>query len=167
MSDLNPMGAKEEREPGRQFRFALLAGFAVVLVVMAAAYFLLRGPGSNGDGQPAPLPMGAEEQAYAPAIKIGSVELSRAANFLKQEVTSIGGVVSNSGARSVAGMEVTLEFHDVSQKVVLRVARRLYGAKETPLAPGSRREFLFAFESIPPDWNQAPPAFVITGLKLQ
>jgi hypothetical protein len=167
MSDLNPMGAKNEREPGRQFRFALLAGLAVVLVVVAAAYFLLRMPGSNGSGKPAPLPMGSEEQAYAPQIKIGNVEMSRAANFLKQEVTSINGIIANGGQRSIAEMEVTLEFHDVSQKTVLRVARRLYGPAGAPLAAGAMREFQFAFESIPPDWNQAPPVFVVTGLKLQ
>ncbi|HEV3220857.1 MAG TPA: hypothetical protein VGZ48_13890 [Candidatus Acidoferrales bacterium] len=167
MSELNPMGAREEPGPGRQFRFALLAGFLVVVVLAAAAYFLLRGSGSNGFGPPAPLPMGDAELAYAPQIKISNVELSRAANFLKQEVTSIGGNVTNTGQRGIAEMEVTLEFHDVSQKVVLREARRLYGPKEIPLGPGETREFLFAFESVPPDWNQAPPVFVITGLKLQ
>ncbi len=167
MSDLNPMGARDEREPGRQFRFALLAGLGVVLLVAAAAYFLLRMTGSSGAGKPVPLPMGEAEQAYTPQIKIGNVEMSRAANFLKQEVTSIGGIITNTGPRSIAEMEVTLEFHDVSQKVVLREARRLYGPKEAPLAPGEMREFLFAFESIPPDWNQAPPVFVITGLNLK
>jgi len=50
---------------------------------------------------------------------------------------------------------------------VLREARRLYGSAETPLAAGTMREFQFSFENIPPDWNQAPPVFVITGLKLQ
>ncbi|HUK29673.1 MAG TPA: FxLYD domain-containing protein [Candidatus Acidoferrum sp.] len=167
MSDLNPMGAKEEAEPGRQFRFALLAGLLVVVVLGGAAYFLLRGSGATGSGTPVPLPMGDAELAYAPQIKIGNVEMSRAANFLKQEVTSIGGTITNNGERSIAEMEVTLEFHDVSQKVVLREARRVYGPKETPLAPHETREFLFAFESVPPDWNQAPPVFVITGLKLQ
>jgi hypothetical protein len=167
MSSLNPMGDREGRDPGRQFKFALLAGLAVLLVVVVAAYFLLRLTGSSATDKPAPLPMGNEELAYAPQIKIGNVELSRAANFLKQEVTSIAGVVSNGGQRSIAEMEVTLEFHDVSQKVVLREARRLFGPKETPLGPGKTGEFLFAFESIPPDWNQAPPVFVITGLKLQ
>jgi hypothetical protein len=167
MSDLNPMGAREERAPGRQFRFALVAGLLVVIVVMTAAYFLLRGSGASGTGKPAPLPMGDAELAYAPQIKIGNVEMSRAANFLKQEVTSIGGEISNSGQRNIVELEVTLEFHDVSQKTVLREARRLYGAGEIPLAAGSTREFQFSFENIPPDWNQAPPVFVITGLKLQ
>jgi hypothetical protein len=167
MSDLDPMGAREEAGPGRQFRFALLAGFLVVIVLGGVGYLVLRGSGSAGSGNPAPLPMGDAELAYAPQIKISDVEMSRAANFLKQEVTSIGGNITNSGDRSIAEMEVTLEFHDVSQKVVLREARRVFGAKETPLAPHQTRDFLFAFESIPPDWNQAPPVFVITGLKLQ
>jgi hypothetical protein len=167
MSDLNPMSAKEQAEPGRQFRFALLAGLLIAIVLGGAGYLLLRGSGSTGTGAPAPLPMGDAELAYAPQVKISNVEMSRAANFLKQEVTSIGGVITNSGQRGIAEMEVTLEFHDVSQKVVLQEARRVYGPKETPLAPGETREFLFAFESIPPDWNQAPPVFVITGLRLQ
>ncbi len=167
MSDLNPMGAKDEREPGRQFRFALLAGLVVMIVVMGAAYFLLRASGSEGGGKPAPLPMGDAELAYAPQIKVGNIEMSRAANFLKQEVTQINGVIMNSGQRSIVEMEITLEFHDVSQKVILREARRMLGLKEAPLGPGMSSTFDFAFEDIPPDWNQAPPAFVITGLKLQ
>jgi hypothetical protein len=167
MSDLNPMNSREDADPGHQFRFALLAGLLVVVVLGGVAYLVLRGSGSGGSGNPVPLPMGDAELTYAPQVKISDVEMSRAANFLKQEVTSIGGNITNSGDRSISEMEVTLEFHDVSQKVVLREARRVFGAKETPLAPHQTREFLFAFESIPPDWNQAPPAFVITGLKLQ
>ncbi len=161
------MSGPEEAAPGRQFRFALLAGLLIVVVLGGVGYLLLRGLGSTGTGTPVPLPMGDTELAYAPQIKISNVEMSRAANFLKQEVTSIGGTITNGGPRSIAEMEVTLEFHDVSQKVVLREARRVFGPNETPLGPHETRDFLFAFESIPPEWNQAPPVFVITGLKLQ
>jgi len=167
MNGFEPMREEKREEPNRQFGYALLAGLGVALAIGTAAYFLLRGASPSGAGQQVPLPMGSEEQSYARQIGFSDVAGSRAANFLKQEVTYIGGIVTNGGTRSVAEMEVTLEFHDVTQKVILREARRLYGPKETPLGPGEKREFEFAFESMPPDWNQAPPGFVITGLLLK
>lgn len=162
-----PTGRMESQEGGRQFGAALLAGLIVALIMATGAYFLLRGSGSNGPANLAPLPMGSDEQSYAPQILFTDIEMGRAANFLKQEVTSIAGIVRNNGRRNIAEMEVTLEFHDISQKVVLREKQRLYGGRETPLAPGGLRAFQFSFEDIPDTWNQAPPAFIVTGLRLQ
>ena len=71
--------------------------------------------------------MGAAEQAYAPQIQFGDFALSRASNMLKQEITYVDGTISNNGSRAVAEIEVRLEFHDLSQNIVSRETRRLYG----------------------------------------
>lgn len=152
---------------GRQFGGALLAGLVVALILAGGVYLWMRHANGSATSKLAPLPMSDVEQAYAKQVQFTDVEMSRAENFLHQQVTYILGNISNTGARKVGEMEVTLEFHDLSQKVVLREVRRLYGEKERPLAASEKREFQLTFESIPPGWDLRPPAFLITGLQLQ
>jgi hypothetical protein len=154
-------------QPGRQFGLALLAGLIVVLMIGAGGYWWSRSSHGATPGTPAPLPMGAAEQAYAPQIQFSDFALSRASNMLKQEITYIDGTISNTGPRAVAEIEVRLEFHDLSQNVVSREIRRLYGPGTAALAPGEKREFQLAFEAVPDGWDQRPPTFIITGLRLQ
>jgi len=93
--------------------------------------------------------------------------LSRTTNFLNQQVTIVAGVVSNNGPRTVLEMEVSMEFHDLSQNVILRAKQRMFGSKERPLQSIEKRAFQLNFETIPDGWNQVPPTFTITGLRLQ
>jgi len=151
-------------EGGRQFGVALLAGLAVVLLLTGIVYFIAR----SGSGASArALPMGAAEQAYAPQVTFSNFNLSRAENFLKQQVTYVDGIVTNGGTRTIVAMDVMLEFHDIPQNVILRETQRLITSDGNPLAPGASREFQLSFESIPDDWDRRPPKFIITGLQLQ
>ena len=93
--------------------------------------------------------------------------MGRAANFLNQEVTNIGGIISNNGSRTIEEIEVTLEFRDISQKVILREVRRMYGPREAALAAGAKRLFQYSMENIPAEWDRRPPSFLVTGLQLQ
>jgi hypothetical protein len=153
------------QEGGRQFGMALLAGL-VVVVVLASIIYLWARADLNSATHVAPLPMGAAEQAYAPQVSFTDIEMSRAENFLHQQVTYIAGTISNNGPRKIAGMEVTLEFHDISQKTILREKQRMISLEGTPLAPGAKRQFELSFETIPDEWDRRPPAFLITGLQL-
>jgi hypothetical protein len=167
------MSEPESRDPlhheegGRQFGMALLAGLLVVVMLSGAAYLWMRSSNAKVPNRPAPLPMGTLEQAYAPQITFTDVEMNRAANFLNQQVTNIGGIISNNGSRTIVELEVTLEFRDVSQKVVLSEIRRMYGPREAALAAGGKRTFEFSMENIPAEWDQRQPSIVITGLQLQ
>jgi hypothetical protein len=167
MNEPTGTGQISNPEGDRQFGAALLAGLLVALIVAGSAYFLMRGSSSGGPGNLAVLPMGPDEQAYASQIHFTNLEMGRAANFLKQEITTIAGVVRNDGPRNIVEMEVTLEFYDLSSKVVLRQKLRFYGVKEDPLAPNGKRGFQYSFEDIPNTWNQGAPGFNITGLHLQ
>lgn len=154
------------QEGGRQFGMALLAGLAVVLVLGGIVYLLAR-TDKNSSPQTVPLPMGSAEQAYAPQVTFTDIEMSRAENFLKQQVTYIVGIMSNNGQRNIVAMDVTLEFHDIPQNSVLRETQRIISAQGAPMDAGTKREFQLSLENIPDEWDRRPPTFVITGLQFQ
>jgi hypothetical protein len=167
MSEIQEESQLGPRETGRQFGFALLAGLIIVLIIAGGAYFWVEKTADKPLAQAPPLPMGAAEQAYAPQIQFGSFDLSRTTNFLNQQVTNIAGVVSNGGQQAILEMEVSMEFRDIGQNVILREKQRMFGSKEKPLQSLEKRAFQLNFENIPDGWNQVPPAFTITGLRLQ
>jgi hypothetical protein len=167
MSEIQEAPELGQKEAGHQFGFALLAGLIVVLIIAGGAYFWIEKTSDKPAVAAAPLPMGADEQAYASQINFGSFELSRTTNFLNQQVTVVAGVVSNNGPRTVLEMEVSMEFHDLSQNVILREKQRMFGSREHPLLSLDKRDFQLNFETIPDGWNQVPPTFTITGLRLQ
>ncbi len=155
------------QEEKSSFTAAFLAGLAVVLLLFGGASLLTR---NSRSVQPAPkqrLPMAATEQTYAKHIRFLDPQMNRVANFLNQEVTIIFGSVANDGPRTIREMEVTLEFHDVFNQVVLRDTRRLFGPRATPLGPGQRQDFQFSFEHIPAGWSRQYPTLRVTGLLLE
>jgi hypothetical protein len=167
MNDTQSEPQLGQREGGRQFGVALLAGLVIVLIIAGGAYYWIEKTADKPAAQAAPLPMGAEEQAYASKITFGDFDLSRTTNFLNQQVTNVAGTVTNGGQRTVLELEVSMEFRDVGQNVILREKQRMFGSKERPLQSLEKRPFQLNFESIPDGWNQVPPAFTITGLRLQ
>lgn len=154
------------REEKRGFPMAFLAGVAIVLLFLGGVYLLTRSTKPAPPAAESRLPMTATEQAYASQIRFLDVKMSRAANFLNQEVTFLFGSVVNDAPRSIREIEVTIEFRDRFNQVVLRDTRRLLGSRVAPLAPGERREFQVGFEHVPADWNQQYPPLRITGLLL-
>lgn len=145
---------------------AFLAGVAVILLLLGGVFLLTRGTRS---GLPAPqrLPMGAAEQEYAKQIRFHGFQMSRATNFLNQEVTFVFGTVTNGGARKIAEIEVTVEFRDLFSQVVLRDTRRVLGRRSAPLPAGQSREFQFSFDHVPADWNRQYPSIRVIGLSLE
>src|SRR6266849_7737296 len=143
------------------------AGLVIVTLLIGAAVLLSRYSAPGGPEALKPLPMGPEEQAYAPQIHFLEPKMSRAANFLNQEVTFVFGTLENGGQRQVRQIEVTLEFHDVFNQVVLRDKQRLFLPNAVPLGPGERRDFQLGYEHLPAQWNQAYPTSRITGLDLK
>lgn len=144
---------------------AFLAGLGLVLLLFGGLFVLTRStrPAQMAETR---LPMSATEQAYAEKIRFLDLKMSRAANFLNQEVTFVFGTVINEGPRTIREIEVTIEFRDLFNQVVLRDTRRVFGPRSAPLANGQRREFQFGFEHVPADWNHQYPSLRITGLLL-
>ena len=159
------MQMPEAPPPDRgRLSFALLLAAAAVAIGLAGFYFL---PGrqspsrGNVDAHP---PFGSEERAYAPKVRVENLSLSRAENFLHQEVTILSGELVNDGDRRLAEIELTVEFFDQLNQAVLRESRLALSPPAQPLAPAGRRSFEISFEHISTSWNMQMPAARVTGL---
>ena len=149
----------------RQSPWPMLFGLAIVAALVAVIGFW----SSRGGGEAAekPLPFGADEQSYAQRIEFTDIKMSRAVNFLDQEVTIIFGKVQNRGTRPIRQMEVEVEFRNFQRQVVLSDKRRPFEAGQAALGGGFSREFQMNFEKVPADWNQQHPVIRVTGLTLE
>jgi hypothetical protein len=137
----------------------------VVLLLLGAFYLISRhGPSTVPAAQP-PLPFGDTEIAYAKQVRFSNPQMSRAANLLNQEVTFIVGTLENSGARTIRGIEVTVEFHDLINQVILRDVRRLL-PNGVQVGPRQKQDFQMNFDHVPNDWNRQYPSLRVTGLQL-
>jgi hypothetical protein len=158
-------------DPDRRNRSGFPAAFAVgaviVLLLLAGLLFLTHST-PHRTSAAARLPFGTEEQNYAANIHFQSVELSQATNLLNQEFTYATGKISNDGSRTVRGLEVTLDFHDQFNQVILRERQRVVELTAAPLSPGQQRDFQITIEQhIPSEWNQQYPSIRVTGLVLE
>jgi hypothetical protein len=155
------------RSEGGGFSFALILAGAAVVVIVAAIYF---SPGRQSPPGAAPqqvhFAFGAAEQAYASSLRVENIALSRAENFIHQEVTTLTADLVNAGSRSLRGVEITITFSDEMNQIALRESRAVVAPPNPPLAAGERRQFEIAFEHIPTSWNMQQPIVRITGLEL-
>jgi hypothetical protein len=142
-----------------------IAWMGVATVAIALAILMWPGaerhPASNRESH---LPFGSAEQSYAAKLQIENLTLSRAENFLNQEVTTLAGRLTNAGDLSLANVEVTVEFSDELGQVVLRDSRALFPSPASPVAPGERRDFEISFEHNPSSWNIQQPLVRVSGL---
>jgi hypothetical protein len=152
---------KEERS---RLPVAFLIGIAIVTVLVGVALVVSKYSSPAGPEVEKPLPMGPEEVAYAPQIHFSDPKMSRAANFLNQEVTYVFCTAENSGNRKVQQIEITIEFHDPFNQVVLRDKQRLFLPTAQPFMPGQQRDVQIPYEHIPVQWNNVFPSIVVTGL---
>jgi hypothetical protein len=157
--------------PGEQptdrgpFSFALMVAAAAVVIVLMGFYLWPgRQSPSRGGVQEVHPPFGPAEREYASKIKIENVALSRAANFLNQEVTILTGDLVNTGERTLREVELTVEFYDDMNQIGLRESRLAQTSASPPMAPGERRSFEVSFEHLPTSWNMQLPAVQVTGL---
>jgi hypothetical protein len=155
-----------EPEPERtQFSFALSVAAAAVVIVLAAFYLWPgRQSPSRGGAQVHP-PFGPAERAYASKIQFENLALSRAENFLHQEVTTLAGDLINAGDRTLTEIEVTVEFSDRLDQVALRESRLAVTSASPPVTPSERRAFDVSFEHIPTSWNMQLPVVRVSGLR--
>jgi hypothetical protein len=142
---------------------------AVVVLAIAGSLWFLFAPLQNKlrpVGQGAATKMSDAEQEYAKNLRFENLVLSRAENFLHQEVTTLKGEVVNGGKQPVQGLFLTLEFSDDLNQVVLRETRGVLGTPPVPLAPGERRGFEISFEHVPSSWNRQQPALHVAALQI-
>ena len=143
-----------------------LVGIVIVVLLIGGAVLWSRYSVPAANEEDKPIPVSPEELAYASQIHLLEPSMSRAANFLNQEVTYIFGTVENGGNRKVKQIEITLEFHDPFNQVVLRDRQRLFLPTAAPMLPGERRDFQVPYEHISAEWNNVYPTIRVTGLIL-
>jgi len=143
-------------------------GVVIGLAVLLSLWFLFE-PLQNRDStmQESGVPkMSPTEQEYAKKIEIANLAMSRAENFLHQEVTTLTGEIYNGGTQPVLTLSLTAEFSDDMQQIVLRETRRVLASPAKALAPGERRAFEISFEHMPVSWNMHVPSVRISQLQL-
>ncbi|HKN59761.1 MAG TPA: FxLYD domain-containing protein [Candidatus Acidoferrales bacterium] len=156
------------RDEGRRFPAAFVAGLVIVFIVVACAVGVSRYARSRESAAAsAKLPFGPVERVYAANIRFDNITMARATNMLNQEFTYVSGIMTNPGSRSIGALEVTMEFHDPFNQVILRDAEQLVTLANAPLGAGEHRNFQVTLERIPAEWNQQYPTIRVTGLVLQ
>jgi hypothetical protein len=141
----------------------------VVLAIGASLWFLLKSPPAPNTGtvQVVVSPkMGDFEREYVRNLRVENIALSRAENFLHQEVTILNAEMVNGGAQAIVALELTVEFSDEMNQVVLREARGVLGVPPVALAPGERRSCEISFDHVPASWNMQQPSVRVASLQL-
>lgn len=139
--------------------------FGGILLATAVYFIFFHAPSPAPISSQARLPLGSEEQAYAEKLQFGNLAMSRAENFLRQEVTILSGDVLNSGDRSLRAIEVTIVFQDEMQQIALRETRPLFAPAAPPLNPGKSAKFEISFDHVPASWNMQIPSVRVSGLE--
>jgi len=152
----------------------VLVSLVLGAVVAGAGYWWVKSAPIDARPPQSLPPLTAEAEAYVAQIEIGRVELSRFENMLGQEVLYADTPVHNHGARTIRGLELTLEFLDPNRQVVLTQKIRAVGdpqaalgsPRRSPLGPGQSMTARAAFEELPREWNKAAPRVRVSGLLL-
>jgi hypothetical protein len=163
MSTSFPIPPTNDQGTGKTRRLVVL-GISIAFLLLA--FFLWRASTKNvHSGAGSQDAMGPDERAYTSNVGVDHVELSRAENFLHQEVTTISGEITNGGNRSLASVELTIEFYDDLNQIAQRETRSLFGAPGPPIPPGDHREFEISFEHISSSWNMRQPVIKVTKVQ--
>src|SRR5262249_7791008 len=106
---------QEPQEKPKLSPLSILAAVLVLAFLVTGVPLFLHEPESRVPS-PAqlnlPAKMTAEEAAYAKTMRIENVALSRAENFIHQEVTILDAVAVNPGPHAAETLSVTVEFSD-------------------------------------------------------
>ena len=164
MSETLHIKTPEESQPPGGRSWVAWMGVATIVIALSVVMWPNPQRRSSPKLREVHLPFGAPEQTYAANLQIGNLALSRAENFLNQEVTTLSGQIANSGDRPVANVEITVEFADELGQIVLRESRTLFPSQAHALAAGERRDFDVSFEHIPTSWNIQKPAVRVSGI---
>jgi hypothetical protein len=155
----------ETRERGSKTR--RLAAVVVAILFGLLAFYLTRyaikqasHPASESQST-----LGTEESAYLTSVGVDHIAITRAENYLHQEVTTISGEISNGGTRAVASVELSIEFSDDLNQIAQRETRSLFGPPGPPIQPGDHREFEVSFDHISTSWNMRQPVIKVTALQ--
>jgi hypothetical protein len=168
MADIEPNLDSPELQPTRPATTFIIAAIVVVAICVSAWFLFHSAVPKTGAlvGTTIKLNMSTAEREYVDKLMLKDVTLSRAENFLHQEVTVLNGTIVNTGPGTVTALDVSIRFSDSMNQVVLRETRSVLGTPATPLVPGQQREFELSFEHVPPSWDMQVPSLRLVNLTL-
>lgn len=153
------------KEPEGPFRHPAVIALATLFGIAALYLLFFRGPVPPPNTLQRRLPFGPAEQAYAANLRFSNFAMSEAENFLHQEVKYLDGDVMNAGNRTLAGVEVIVEFQDDMKQIALRESRPLLIGPSPSLAPGATTHFQVSFDHVPASWNMQMPTIQVSGMQ--
>lgn len=155
-------GDRGERSQRR--RVALWMGGAAGLALLFGLFWwghragpAARGPSTGGEQR---------ERSCAQQLAFEDFQLSRAENFLQQEVTYVSGSVTNHSDCVIQNIALRLVFRDAAGRPVREEVRWALGVNPLPLHPQERRAFQIGFEGLPESWNLEMPEISVVRLVL-
>jgi hypothetical protein len=146
----------------------VVMGLLVAAAIILSLYFLFEPFRQNAVSvqQSVLVNMNPAEQEYVRKIDIRNIAMSRAENFIHQEVTTMNGEVYNTGDLPVLALSLSAEFADTMNQIVLRETRPVLLNPRNPLKPGEHRNFEISFEHVPASWNLQTPVVRVAQLEL-
>ncbi len=165
----NALQIPEKPEKGEaSSTMTVIIGVIVALAIGFSLWFLFHAPagGPRTYQGTVVVKMTPEEQAYLKNIRVEKIEMSRAENFIHQEVTTLSGEVVNDGPERILMLSLTVEFADSMDQIALRETRSVLGVPAGALAPGERRAVEISFDHVPATWNMQQPFVRATYLQL-
>ncbi len=169
MPDINHISDSPEEKQSRPVLTFVIA--AVVVTAMSlSAWVLFHDSAKNRNsfnGATIKVNMTQTEKDYLSKLFVKDIKLSRAENFLHQEVTILSGTIMNSGTQTVTELDLTIQFSDQMDQVALRETRGVLGAPPVPIGPGQERAFEISFDHVPPTWNMQQPTLRVAVIALK
>jgi hypothetical protein len=147
----------------------ILAGLAVVLIVVGAIALLLR-------DKPKPQ---APPHPYASKLQLSDLKMSAAENFVGASVTYLDGIIINTGNQTVTHVMTHVIFKNALgenaqvEDISIRVLDTSGPYADTadlsrmPLLPGQSRPFRLTFEHVSTDWNHEFPSLQVTDVTVK
>ena len=148
-----------------------VAKFSIPVPLVVGAIIVMLGLGAWGfldywerTHPPAPAVLTAEAKQYVHSLQLSEVEMKATESYMKQKVVEITGKIANSGDRTLNLVKINCVFRDAYGQVVLRDPVIVVGPRTGKLAPGEKKSFRLAFDTIPESWNQSLPDLVIAQI---
>ena len=138
---------------------------AAVLVVAAVVIFMLE----RGKGAATVTPISAAPDAYSASLPVTNLVMSESSNLAGGKVTYVDGHITNSGSKTVSGVQAQVLFRNAANEVAQNETQPLKWirtrdpyvdlepASAAPLKPGDGQDFRLIFDAVTPDWNGAYP----------
>lgn len=169
MSPLEPIPDSPEANQNRPI-ITVMIGAVVVLAMSLSAWVLFHEPPPKRDsfnGATIKLNMSSAEKDYLSKLFVKDIQLSRAENFLHQEVTILTATIVNGGSQTVAALDLTIQFSDQMDQVALRETRNVLGTPPEPIGPGMERRIEVSFDHVPHSWNLQQPTLRVANISLR